>query len=54
MQFIGKNQVAAPKLKDAKLNADQLSSAYQQIMDGVKSMYKCVNLLYKYTGFSSL
>jgi len=40
MQFIGKNQVAAPKLKDAKLDHDQMCSAYRQIIDGVVAMYK--------------
>lgn len=44
MQFIGKNQVPAPKLKDAKLNPDQLCSAYEQVVQGVKSLYKSVRL----------
>ena len=42
MQFIGRDQVAAPKLKDAKLSKDQLCSAYQQVIDGVTNLYKYV------------
>ncbi|XP_067929907.1 serine/threonine-protein kinase RIO3-like [Watersipora subatra] len=40
MQFIGRNQVPAPKLKDAKLSTDQLMSAYQQIIEGMTSLYR--------------
>ena len=42
MQFIGRDQVAAPKLKDAKLSKDQLCSAYQQVIDGITNLYKYV------------
>ena len=30
MSFIGRDQVPAPTLKEAKLSRDQLNSAYQQ------------------------
>ena len=42
MQFIGRDQVAAPKLRDAKLSKDQLCSTYQQVIDGVTNLYKYV------------
>ena len=33
MEFLGKNQVAAPKLKDAKLSTSQLQIAYEQVVE---------------------
>jgi len=42
MQFIGRDQVAAPKLKDAELSPEEATSAYHQVLTGMKSMYKWV------------
>ncbi|CAD6998865.1 unnamed protein product [Ceratitis capitata] len=40
MSFVGKDNIAAPKLKNARLNELELSSAYEEI---VTSMYKLYN-----------
>lgn len=33
MSFIGKNQVPAPKIKDAMLTAEDLKKAYFQVLE---------------------
>ncbi|KAI6658521.1 Serine/threonine-protein kinase RIO3 isoform X1 [Oopsacas minuta] len=46
MDFIGSNREAAPQLRNAVLNADQLKSAYEQCLDCMRKMYKEAHLIH--------
>ncbi len=44
MSFIGRDRVAAPKLKDAPLSASQLQSAYSQCVEVINTGLGTVTL----------
>jgi RIO kinase 3 len=46
MSFIGKDSVPAPKLKDAKLNVDELKKAYDQCVQILVDLYTKCNLVH--------
>ncbi|KAM8716679.1 hypothetical protein ACLKA7_003536 [Drosophila subpalustris] len=46
MRFIGDNHNAAPKLKDARLSAAELSCAYEEIVDAMYKLYNQANLVH--------
>ena len=46
MDFIGSKREAAPQLKYAKLDSEQLKSAYEQCLDGMRKMYKEAHLIH--------
>lgn len=46
MSFIGSEHVPAPKLKDARLNEDELKTAYHQVLQMMKAMYEECNLVH--------
>lgn len=46
MDFVGKDGVAAPLLKDAKLNSRKLSDAYDQLVRCMRRLYKNCHLVH--------
>lgn len=46
MSFIGENCMAAPKLKDAKLTAEELDYAYKEIVVVMKKLYEEAKLVH--------
>lgn len=46
MSFVGKNNIAAPKLKDATLNDQELKIAYDQSIQLVTDLYNKCNLVH--------
>lgn len=46
MSFIGSNNIAAPKLKDAHLSAAELSCAYEEIIAMMYKLYNDANLVH--------
>lgn len=46
MSFVGANNIPAPKLKDAPLNAAQLIVAYEEILEMMTRLYKEANLVH--------
>lgn len=46
MRFIGDNHNAAPKLKDARLSAAELSCAYEEIVAAMHKMYNVAKLVH--------
>ncbi|KAH1025619.1 serine/threonine-protein kinase RIO3 [Dendroctonus ponderosae] len=46
LSFIGQNNIAAPKLKDAVLDDADYVNAYEQIVDGMKLMYNKARLIH--------
>jgi len=46
MSFIGTDQKAAPKLKDAPLSSSQMESAHAQTIDMMKTMYKAAGIVH--------
>lgn len=46
MSFVGTNNIPAPKLKDAVLNAAQLIVAYEEVVDMMTRLYKDANLVH--------
>uniref|UniRef100_A0A4W3H2P0 Serine/threonine-protein kinase RIO3 n=1 Tax=Callorhinchus milii TaxID=7868 RepID=A0A4W3H2P0_CALMI len=46
MSFIGQDQVPAPKLKDVKLNSEDMKLAYFQVLDMMQQLYKECNLVH--------
>ena len=46
MDFIGSDRNAAPQLKYASLDREQLKSAYEQCLDSMKSMYQEAHLIH--------
>ena len=46
MSFIGTDQKAAPKLKDAPLSSLQMESAHAQTIDMMKTMYKSAGIVH--------
>lgn len=46
MRFIGDNHNAAPKLKDARLTAAELSCAYEEIVAAMHKMYNVAKLVH--------
>jgi len=46
MSFIGTDQKAAPKLKDAPLSSSQMESAHAQTIEMMKTMYKSAGIVH--------
>lgn len=46
MDFIGKDGVAAPRLKDARLTEEQASGAYLQVVDILRAMFQRCRLVH--------
>ncbi|OXB56395.1 hypothetical protein ASZ78_004928 [Callipepla squamata] len=46
MSFIGQDQVPAPKLKDVKLNSEDMKKAYYQVLNMMQRLYKECNLVH--------
>ncbi|XP_072306478.1 serine/threonine-protein kinase RIO3 [Eucyclogobius newberryi] len=46
MSFIGAGHVPAPKLKDARLNEDDMTTAYHQVLHMMKTMFSECNLVH--------
>ncbi|XP_015208974.1 serine/threonine-protein kinase RIO3 [Lepisosteus oculatus] len=46
MSFIGENQVPAPKLKDVKLNSEDMKGAYFQVLHMMQQLYQECNLVH--------
>jgi len=46
MSFIGKNMIAAPKLKDARLSDAEMSVAYEEILEMMIKMYTEAKLVH--------
>ena len=46
MGFIGSDRIAAPQLRLADLNEEQLKSAYEQCLDSMRKMYKEARLVH--------
>eukprot|EP00800_Vazella_pourtalesii_P017642 TRINITY_DN545_c0_g1_i1.p1 TRINITY_DN545_c0_g1~~TRINITY_DN545_c0_g1_i1.p1 ORF type:complete len:528 (-),score=108.61 TRINITY_DN545_c0_g1_i1:396-1979(-) len=46
MDFIGSNRIAAPQLRLAVLNEEQLKSAYVQCLDSMRKMYQEAHLVH--------
>lgn len=46
MSFIGNDQKAAPKLKDAPLSSSQMESAHAQTIEMMKTMYKSAGIVH--------
>uniref|UniRef100_G1NCG7 Serine/threonine-protein kinase RIO3 n=1 Tax=Meleagris gallopavo TaxID=9103 RepID=G1NCG7_MELGA len=46
MSFIGQDQVPAPKLKDVKLNSEDMKKAYYQVVNMMQQLYKECNLVH--------
>uniref|UniRef100_A0A8C4RVW4 Serine/threonine-protein kinase RIO3 n=1 Tax=Erpetoichthys calabaricus TaxID=27687 RepID=A0A8C4RVW4_ERPCA len=46
MSFIGENQVPAPKLKEIKMNSEDMKGAYYQVLNMMKQLYNECNLVH--------
>ncbi|XP_007435372.1 serine/threonine-protein kinase RIO3 [Python bivittatus] len=46
MSFIGQDQVPAPKLKEVKLNSEDMKNAYCQVLHMMQQLYKECNLVH--------
>ncbi|XP_063155258.1 serine/threonine-protein kinase RIO3 [Candoia aspera] len=46
MSFIGQDQVPAPKLKEVKLNSEDMKNAYYQVLHMMQQLYKECNLVH--------
>ncbi|XP_042299308.1 serine/threonine-protein kinase RIO3-like [Sceloporus undulatus] len=46
MSFIGQDQVPAPKLKEVKLNSEDMKKAYYQVLQMMQKLYKECNLVH--------
>ncbi|CAG0915303.1 unnamed protein product [Notodromas monacha] len=46
MEFLGKDNIPAPKLKDANLTATELAFAYKQIVEGMVTIYRDAELVH--------